>query len=160
MPEVAKEAVIRKSISVKVPAERAFSVFVENMEAWWPATHHIAANPFQAIFVEPRKGGRWYERDAQGNDCQWGYVLAWDPPQRVTFSWHLGADWKFNPDPAHASEVEIRFIAESPSLTRVELTHSAFERHGAGYEQLFTTMNGPGAWDTTLAEYAKAAGLA
>jgi uncharacterized protein YndB with AHSA1/START domain len=160
MPEVAKEAVVRKTVKVNVSVARAFSVFVENMEAWWPATHHIAANPFQAIFVESRKGGRWFERDAQGNDCQWGYVLAWDPPHKVTLSWHLGPDWKFNPDVAHASEVEIRFTAESPSATLVELTHSGFERHGAGYEQLVATMNGPGAWDTTLAEYAKATEIA
>jgi uncharacterized protein YndB with AHSA1/START domain len=155
MPQIAGETVVRKSVRVAVPVERAFAVFVESMETWWPATHHIGAQPFETIIVEPRAGGRWYERDAQGTDCEWGHVLAWEPPQRVVFSWHLGPDWKFNPALANASEVEIRFTPEGSAATLVELEHSHFERHGEGYEQLRTTMDGPGAWDTTLAEFAK-----
>lgn len=115
-----------------------------------------------AIFVEPRVGGRWYERDAEGNLNDWGTVLAWDPPHRVTLSWHVGPghdqpDWKCDPDPAKASEVEIRFAAEGPGTTLVELQHSKLERHGEGYEQLRATFDGPGAWGDILALYAKAA---
>jgi uncharacterized protein YndB with AHSA1/START domain len=98
MANIVDEVVVRKSVRVGVPAARAFSVFVEQMETWWPPAHHIGDEPFQAIFVEPRTGGRWYERDAKGSECQWGHVLAWDPPHRVTLSWHLGPDWKFDPD--------------------------------------------------------------
>ena len=157
-----EEAVVRKSVRVEAPIARAFSVFVEQMETWWPATHHIGKNAFAAIFVEPRVGGRWYERDVEGNLCDWGTVLAWDPPNRVAFSWHIGPghdqpDWKCDPDPAHASEVEIRFTAEGPGATLVELTHSKLERHGEGYEQLRAIFDGPGAWSGILALYAKAA---
>ena len=158
MADVVEEATVRKSVRVPVPIERAFSVFVERMETWWPASHHIGAQPFQAIFVEPRVGGRWYERDLQGNECDWGTVLAWGPPRRVTFSWHLGLDWKFNPDVAKASEVEIRFTSEGPSTTLVELEHSRLERHGEGYQQLRTALDGPNAWESILAEFAKVAG--
>jgi len=158
MADVVEEATVRKSVRVPVPIERAFSVFVERMETWWPASHHIGAQPFQAIFVEPRVGGRWYERDLQGNECDWGTVLAWGPPRRVTFSWHLGLDWKFNPDLAKASEVEIRFTSEGPSTTLVELEHSRLERHGEGYQQLRTALDGPNAWESILAEFAKVAG--
>jgi uncharacterized protein YndB with AHSA1/START domain len=89
-------------------------------------------------------------------------VLAWDPPHRVTFSWHVGPghdqpDWKADPDPAKASEVEIRFTAEGPRTTLVELEHSKLERHGEGYEQLRAIFDGPGAWGDILALYAKAA---
>jgi len=157
MAQIAEEAVVRKSVRVQVPVERAFSVFVEQMETWWPADHHIGAQPFQAIFVEPRAGGRWYERDAQGSECDWGTVLAWGPPHRVALSWHLGPDWKFNPDLAKASEIEVRFTAEGPSTTLVELQHSGIERHGEGYEQLRALLDSPGAWETTLAEFAKVA---
>lgn len=157
MTSTAQEAVVRKSMRVQVPVERAFSVFVQQMETWWPAPHHIGAHPFQAIFVEPRVGGRWYERDAQGNECNWGQVLAWAPPHYVTFSWHLGTDWKFNPDLAKASELEIRFISEGRSTTLVELQHSHLERHGEGYEQLRDLLDGPDAWAMTLAEFAKMA---
>ena len=113
-----------------MPRERAFAFFVEHMEAWWPAAHHIAAQPFQTIFVEPRAGGRWYERDAQGSECEWGTVLAWEPPRQVTFSWHLGPDWKFNPDLAAASEVEIRFTPDGPAATLRLVRHPASSLFG------------------------------
>lgn len=155
MAKAIEEAVVRKSVRVEAPIERAFSVFVEQMETWWPADHHIGAEPFKAIFVEPRSGGRWYECDAKGTQCDWGTVLAWDPPHKVTLSWHLGPDWKFNPDLAKASEVEIRFMTEG-TRTLVELEHRRLERHGEGYEQLRAAMDGPNAWTATLAAFAKA----
>jgi uncharacterized protein YndB with AHSA1/START domain len=157
MAKTAEEAVVRKSVRVQGSIERAFSIFVEQMETWWPAEHHIGKEAFQSIFVEPRVGGRWYERDAKGMECSWGHVLAWEPPHRVTFSWHLGPDWKFNPDLAKASEVEIRFTAHGPSSTQVDLEHSKLERHGEGYEQLYTMMDSPNAWSQTLAEFARVA---
>jgi uncharacterized protein YndB with AHSA1/START domain len=157
MAKTVEEAVVRKSIRVRVPIERAFSVFVEQMETWWPAEHHIGTNPFQSIIVEPRVGGRWYERDSHGNDCEWGRVRAWDPPKLVTLSWHLGPDWKFDPDLAKASDVAIRFSSEGPSATLVELEHSGIERHGEGYEQLRMALDSPNAWTKTLEEFAKAA---
>ena len=70
------EAVVRKTVLVKVPLERAFNVFVQQMETWWPATHHIGKTPFKAIFIEPLVGGRWYEINAEGAQCEWGKVLA------------------------------------------------------------------------------------
>ena len=162
MASTVEESAVRKSVRVQAPVERAFSVFVEQMETWWPATHYISKTPFEAIFGEPRIGGRWYERNAAGEQCDWGKVLAWDPPHRVTFSWHVGPghdqpDWVCDPDPAKASEVEIRFIAEAPGTTLIELEHSKLERHGEGWQQLRTVFEGPGAWTGILALYAKAA---
>jgi uncharacterized protein YndB with AHSA1/START domain len=161
MSNTVEEAVVRKSVRVQAPIQHAFSVFVEQMETWWPATHHIGKTRFEAIFVEPRVGGRWYERDAAGNLNDWGTVLEWDPPNRVTFSWHVGPghdqpDWVCDPDMAKASEVEIRFTAEGPATTLVELTHSKLERHGEGYMKLREVFDGPGAWEGILALYAKA----
>jgi uncharacterized protein YndB with AHSA1/START domain len=162
MPNPVEEAVVRKEVRVNVPIHRAFSVFVEQMETWWPTTHHIGKTPFETIFVEPRVGGRWYERDGEGHLTDWGTVLAWDPPHRVTFSWHLGPghdqpDWKCDPDIAKASEVEIRFTSEGPGTTLVHLEHSKLERHGEGYEKLRDIFDGPGAWGHILGLYAKAA---
>jgi uncharacterized protein YndB with AHSA1/START domain len=163
MAEQAEETSLKvfKSVRVRASVERTFSVFIEQMETWWPATHHIAKTPFQSIFVEPRKGGRWYERDADGNQCDWGTVLAWDPPHRVCFSWHVGPghdspNWKFDPDLARASEVEVRFTAETGASTLVELEHRNLERHGEGAEQLRAMFDGPGAWSGILEHFAKA----
>ena len=149
-----------KSVRVKAPIERAFSVFVEQMETWWPMTHHIGDTPFEAIFVEPRVGGRWYERNAKGDLCDWGKVLKWDPPHGVVFSWHVGPghdspEWKFDPDMEKASELEIKFTAEAGGTTLVELIHSKLERHGEGAEQLRDMFDGPGAWVTILELFAK-----
>jgi uncharacterized protein YndB with AHSA1/START domain len=154
------ETAVRKAVRVNAPAERAFRLFVEHMETWWPATHHIGKTPFSAIFVEPRVGGKWYEINADGHKCEWGTVVKWEPPHAVGFSWHLGPrhdqpDWVFEPDLGRASEVEIRFTAESPSTTLVELTHSKLERHGEGYEQLRALFDGPGAWAGILNFYAQ-----
>jgi hypothetical protein len=157
MPEAAEKAVVRKAIRVSAPVERAFSVFVEQMETWWPTSHHIAPNPFESIIVEPRIGGRWYERDAHGNDCAWGFVRAWEPPRLVTLAWHLQADWSFDPDLNRASDIDIRFTPESFSTTLVELTHYNLERHGGDFEKLREGLDGPGAWGFILDEFAKAA---
>jgi len=162
MSNLAEPAVVRKKVRVNVPIERAFRVFVEQMESWWPATHHIAKTPFEAIFVEPRVGGRWYERDAEGKLTDWGKVLVWEPPHRVTFSWHVGPghdqpDWVCDPDIAKASEVEIRFTTEGPGTTLVELEHSKLERHGEGHKKLRDLFDGPGSWSQILGEFAKAA---
>jgi uncharacterized protein YndB with AHSA1/START domain len=163
MANIVEGAVVRKAVRVQAPIERAFSVFVEQMETWWPASHHIGKTPFESIFVEPRVGGRWYERSAAGDLCEWGTVLAWDPPRRVAFSWHVGPghdqpEWKYDPDLAKASEVEICFTAEGPGATLVALEHSKLERHGEGYEQLRAIFDGPGAWVDILALYAKSVG--
>ena len=156
MTQLLEQSVVRKNVRVQASVERAFSVFVERMETWWPAHHHIGAQPFQSIFIEPRAGGRWYERDAQGNQCDWGTVLAWNPPHTVILSWHLGCDWKFDPDLAKASEIELRFTAEGTSGTRVELEHRRIERHGEGYEKLREMLDSPGAWAATLTAFANA----
>lgn len=155
MESTVQEAVVRKSVRVRANVERAFSVFVEQMETWWPATHHLAPTPFELIVVEPRVGGRWYERDARGVEGEWGKVLQWDPPHRVAFSWHVGPghdrpDWVCDPDPAKASEVEIRFSDGGSGTTLVELEHSKLDRHGEGWEQLRALFEGPGAWQGIL----------
>jgi uncharacterized protein YndB with AHSA1/START domain len=59
-------------------------------------------------------------------------VTAFEPPERVVLAWQLDERWQYDPDPSHASEVEVRFIAEGPSQTRVGPEHRGFERHGAG----------------------------
>jgi uncharacterized protein YndB with AHSA1/START domain len=158
-PAEALDLRVLKSIHVKAPVERAFSVFVEQMETWWPATHHIAKTPFEAIFIEPRVGGRWYERNVEGQQCDWGTVLKWDPPHSVCLSWHVGPghdspDWKFNPDMSLASEVEIRFKPEGAN-TLIELEHRKIERHGEGAEKLRELFDGPGAWSGILESFAK-----
>ena len=155
-PVAARAGAVQKTLNVDVPIERAFAMFTEKMGAWWPATHHIAKEPFADITVERRPGGRWYERAADGTECDWGRVTVWEPPRRVAFSWHLQGDWSFDPNPEKASEVEVRFFEAGAGKTRVELEHRNLERHGADWEKLRAGVDSPGGWSAVLEQFTKA----
>jgi uncharacterized protein YndB with AHSA1/START domain len=149
--------VVRKSITVDAPVERAFEVFTSGMTGWWPLdTHHIGEQDAKEVVVEPRSGGRWFERAADGTECEWGRIVAWEAPSRVVFGWHLGPEWKYDPDPAKATEVEVRFISEGASQTRVELEHRGFEVHGDRADELRIPVAGEGGWSGLLERFASA----
>jgi uncharacterized protein YndB with AHSA1/START domain len=148
---------VRKCVVVKVPIAHAFKVFTERFDAWWPRSHHIGkVEPFVAI-LEPRAGGRWFERGADGSECEWGSVLEYSPPTRVVVSWHLGPDYTFDPDRAKASRVEVTFHDEGNGTTRVELVHSHLDRHGEGWERLRDSVGSQGGWGSIIEMFATAA---
>ena len=148
---------IRKSIHVKASAERAFRVFTEGMDSWWPRTHHIGTSPMKRSVLEGRAGGRCYSEQEDGTECDWGQVLEWDPPRRFVMSWQITPSWQFEPNLANSSEVEVRFTSERDGTTRVDLEHRHFERHGAGWEQMRGQIDSPGGWGTMLQLFAKSA---
>ena len=123
--------VVRRTITVAVSQQRAFEVFTAQFGAWWPKEYSISQAGMADFVLEPKVGGRWYEVGADGQECDTGSVTAIEPPDRLTLAWHLNERFQYDPDPAHASEVEMRFIAEDSTHTRVELEHRGFERHGA-----------------------------
>jgi uncharacterized protein YndB with AHSA1/START domain len=123
-----RPAPVKKSVVVKADVERSFAAFTSRMGRWWPRSHSIGSAPIADVIVEPRVGGRWYERSSQGAECEWGKVLAWDPPGRVILAWQLDANWKY--DAALVLEVEITFTALEGGLTRVDLEHRNLERYG------------------------------
>jgi uncharacterized protein YndB with AHSA1/START domain len=123
-----RPAPINRSVVVKADVERSFAAFTGRMGRWWPRTHSIGSTPLADVIVEPRVGGRWYERGAEGAECEWGKVLAWDPPGRLILAWQLDANWKY--DPALVLEVEITFTALQGGMTRVDLEHRNLERYG------------------------------
>jgi uncharacterized protein YndB with AHSA1/START domain len=126
-------------------------MLTEKMGTWWPASHHIGKVPFAEVIVEPRVGGKWMERGHNGEECQWGTVLAWDPPRQVVFSWQLQADWSFSADMSRASEVAFTFFAEGPEATRMEFEHRHLERHGEGWEAIRKGVEG--GWTGILVEF-------
>ena len=123
-----RPAPVNRSVVVKADVERSFAAFTGRMGRWWPRTHSIGAAPLADVVVEPRVGGRWYERSTDGAECEWGKVLAWDPPGRLILAWQLDANWKY--DPALVLEVEITFTALQGGMTRVDLEHRNLERYG------------------------------
>jgi uncharacterized protein YndB with AHSA1/START domain len=149
-------APVRKTVRVNVAAAHAFEAFASGIGRWWPATHTIGASPVREVVIEPRAGGRWYERGQDGSECDWGVVLAWEPPGRLVLGWQLDAEFRRNP--ATATEVELRFIAESSTVTRVELEHRGLERLGESAEVLRGKIDAPGGWTGILERYRAAAG--
>ena len=147
---------VRHSVTVPAGIARAFDIFAA-MGAWWPAGYHMTDDEHADVLVEPRAGGRVYERTTDGTECDWGRVLAYDPPHRIVLAWHLNGDWQFDPDAAHASEVEVTFTAEGPDRTRVDLEHRLFERHGDTGTQLHKQVGADTGWPAVLAGYAVAA---
>jgi hypothetical protein len=151
----APDSSVKKSIVVDAPVAIAFKVFTERFDAWWPRSHHIGkVEPFQA-FLEPREGGRWFERGADGTECDWGRVLVYAPPKAVAISWHLTGDFKYDPDASRASRVDVTFHDAGNGKTRVELVHSQLDRHGAGWEKLRDGVGSDGGWGGILVELAK-----
>jgi uncharacterized protein YndB with AHSA1/START domain len=122
-------APVRKTLLVRVSQAHAFAVFTAGLDRWWPKAHHIGPSEPKEVMIEPRIGGRWFERAANGTETAVGHVLIWEPPQRFAISWEINGEWQS--DPSLGSEVEVRFIAESESITRIELEHRLFERMGA-----------------------------
>jgi uncharacterized protein YndB with AHSA1/START domain len=154
---VAVVPAVRQEIRVKASPERAFEVFTDGVATWWPLeTHHIAEQPAETAVIEPRAGGRWFERAGDGTECDWGRVLVWEPPHRVVLAWHLDSDWSYDADPDHASEIEVRFVAEDETITVVELEHRALERHAKG-EAIREAVSGPGGWPSLLELFQQAA---
>lgn len=146
-------APVLKSVVVNAPQQKAFKIFTEFFGGWWPSTHHIGKQPYETAILEGKLGGRWYERATDGTECEWGRVLAWDPPSKVVLSWNLQPDWQYDPDPAKASEVEVRFIPETAASTRVELEHRNLERHGDGGVKLRGSVDG--GWGDIVAMFGK-----
>ena len=150
-------APVVRTITVATSRDRAFEVFTEQIGTWWPKEYSIGDTDMADFVVEPRVGGRWYEVGVDGAECDTGRVLVYEPPERVVFAWHINGEWQFDPDPEHASEVEVRFVAEGPASTRVELEHRQFERHGDGAASVHGAVGDTSGWNYCLGKFAAAA---
>jgi uncharacterized protein YndB with AHSA1/START domain len=148
MTTIIRPAPVRKSVRVTAPTERAFEIFTAGIGRWWPRTHHIGACDLDTLVIEPRDGGRWFERGIDGVECEIGKVLIWDPPSRLVLNWQLGADFRF--DPALITEVEVRFMADGENATRVELEHRDLERLGDRAEAFREQIDSADGWGGLL----------
>jgi uncharacterized protein YndB with AHSA1/START domain len=146
---------IHGTITVGVPIEKAFRVFTDSFDTWWPREFHIGRTDMAEAILEPREGGRWYERGVDGSECDWGRVLAWEPPHRLVVTWQINGEWQFDPDPEHASEIEVRFTADGPGRTIVELEHRDLHRLVGG-QAMHDQIQGGGSWNSLLERFGQA----
>ena len=143
--------------TVALPQDEAFAFFTGSMTRWWPADYHIGAADMADAVLEPREGGRWYERGADGSECEWGRVLTWEPPHRLVVTWQINGSWQYDDDPAHASEIEVTFTADGPDRTVVDLEHRHLGRLVDGQALRDGIADAGGGWSTMLELFAKAA---
>ncbi len=145
---------VRTEIVVDAPIERAFRVFVEDFDRIKPREHNMLAVDIAETVFEPRDGGHIYDRGVDGSECRWARVLAYEPPDRVVFSWDISPYWQLEADLEKTSEVEVRFIAETPERTRLELEHRNIDRHGDAWEGARDGVGAPDGWPLYLKRYA------
>ena len=149
----AVETSISHSLTVDASRERAFSVFTEGLDSWFPREYNLLAVDIAERTFEPREGGRIFDRGTDGSECSWGKVLTYEPPERVVFAWAISPQWQIEDDDAKVSEVEVRFTEESPERTLVELAHRHLDRHGEGWEQLRESLTAEGGWAWCLQRF-------
>jgi uncharacterized protein YndB with AHSA1/START domain len=153
MSTQAAETSVRHSIVVEAPVEIAFSVFTEGFDGFKPREHNLLDVDIAETVFDTREGGHIYDRGVDGSECRWARVLAFEPPNRVVFSWDISPMWQVETDPDRTSQVEVRFIAETPDRTRVELEHRNLDRHGDGWEGMREGVAGDQGWPLYLQRY-------
>lgn len=143
---------VRKQTVVRVPTARAFQIFTENIDAWWPRTHKIGGAALARVVLEPRANGRWYEIGEDGAQCEWGRVLTWEPPRRLVLAWQISGRWQY--DPTLVTEVEVTFAPHGDGSTEVRLEHRNLERFGESMSAARAAFESPEGWGGILARYA------
>jgi uncharacterized protein YndB with AHSA1/START domain len=151
MPDT--ETLVRKEIVVPASTEKAFAAFTERIGEFKPPEHNLLGAPIAETVFEPRVGGHIVDRATDGTECRWARVLVFDPPRRLVFSWDISPRWELESDPDHASEVEVRFVAEAAERTRVVLEHRHLDRHGSGWEAVRDGVDGDQGWPLYLTRY-------
>jgi uncharacterized protein YndB with AHSA1/START domain len=150
----ADAATVSRRIVVEAPIDRAFSVFTERFGDFKPPEHNMLGVAIAESVFEPRVGGHIYDRGVDGSECRWARILAYDPPHRVMFSWDISPQWQIESNLEHTSEVEVRFVAETPQRTRVELEHRHIDRHGPGWPGVAGGVADDSGWSLYLSRYA------
>lgn len=148
---------VQRRLVVNLGLERAFQLFIERFDDIKPRDHNLLAVPIAETVFEPREGGHIFDVGVDGSQCRWSRVLIYQPPHRVVFSWDIGPTWQLETDLRKTSEVEVRFIAESDTRTRVELEHRNLDRHGDGWRSVADGIGGEGGWPLYLRRYAEIA---
>lgn len=153
MSDQAAPTSVSHSVVVNVPVEDAFKVFTVDFGRFKPREHNLLAVDIAETVFETRVGGHVFDRGVDGSECRWGRVLVYEPPNRLVVSWDINPSFQIETDLDKTSEFEVRFVAEGPRRTRVELVHRNLERHGQGWEGIQGAVNGDQGWPLYLSRY-------
>jgi len=115
---------LEMDFTVRCNVDHAFSTFTRRTSLWWPKSHSFSGDPSLEVVIEPRVGGRIFERTPGGEEHDWGEVTAWEEPQRLSYLWHLGTDR------SRATHVVIEFEPDGGEATNVRIVHTGWEALG------------------------------
>ena len=149
---------VQKSVRVRATPARAFEVFTNEIDTWWPAMYHIGSSAPKMVVVEGRKGGSIYTEQVGGTNSPWAKVRSWEPPHRLVFAWQVSPEFQYEPDLAKCSEVEVSFARVDGGITEVKLEHRDFNRHGDGHEGVRAMVDAEDGWGALLSLFAAKAG--
>ncbi|WP_069165250.1 SRPBCC family protein [Nocardia altamirensis] len=152
-----EDTALHGAATVALPLDKAFAFFTESFGTWWPAVYHIGRTGMADAIMEPRAGGRWHERGTDGSECDWGRVVAWEPPNRLVVTWQINGYWQYDPDLERAGEIEVRFTETGPGQTSVTLEHRHLDRLVAGEALRDAIVEQGGGWSAVLVRFAKTA---
>ncbi len=145
---------VTKEIVVNASIDEAFRVFTARFGDFKPREHNLLAAPITETTFEPHVGGHIVDRAEDGSECRWARILAYDPPNRVVFSWDIGPTWQVEQNLDNTSEVDVQFSADGPDRTRLRLEHRHLDRHGPGWEGVRSGVDSDGGWPLYLQRYA------
>jgi uncharacterized protein YndB with AHSA1/START domain len=154
MSQTTEKTTVQAAIEVHAPAQRAFEVFTRDFGAFKPADHNLLQAPITETVVETHIGGHIIDRGADGSECRWARVLAYEPPHRFVFSWDISSRWQIETDPDRTSEVEVTFTALDDERTRVEIVHRHLDRHGEGWTRVRDGVSTDEGWPLYLNRFA------
>jgi uncharacterized protein YndB with AHSA1/START domain len=144
---------IRHTVIVQTTPDRAFEIFTRRFAEWWPKDNTWARDNLETVVLEGSEDGRWYERTKQGEETDWGRVIAWKPPDRLGLLWQINPEWQPESDPERASEIDVRFKPHGPSATEVILEHYGFDRHGPQGDKVRSPMDSQEGWPLFLKRF-------
>jgi uncharacterized protein YndB with AHSA1/START domain len=143
---------VRKSVTVPVAPDVAFRIYTQRPREWLPPEHTFLPNP-ESVAFEPRAGGRFYERGADGTEITRGTITEWDPPGRLAVTWRIGPNWRPVFDDSRASVIVVDFAPAGLDTTEVTLTYTHLDRHGEMADVIRSAISSPG--PGTLDRYAE-----
>jgi len=153
MPD--EQADPRVSVTVPAPPAEAFRVYTEHPGEWLPPAHTFIPEP-RSIVIEPWVGGRFYERGADGAEATRGTIVEWAPPARLALTWRIGPGWRPIDNDEHASVIVAEFSPVGADATRVTLTYTHLDRHGADMAAMIRGAVAAPGQGSTLDRYAEA----
>ena len=147
--------IIEHVYTVAIPCQQAFDFFIKQFTKWWPKDYTWSGDSLEFIGIEPQVGGRCYERGPHGFECQFGRVILWNPPHEIRLIWQINDKGQPDPNPTHASEISVRFVACDGNTSDVIFQHSAIERHGENAKHYYEALNSDYGWTAILNCYLK-----